>query len=65
MALKRIRLELARTADFPEGSPSHGYEFVAPLDLQGPSQFVGMAAGQGRLHRAALLEPSSPTSTAP
>ena len=35
MALKRIRLELARTADFPEGSPSHGYEFVAPLDPRG------------------------------
>ena len=35
MALKRIRLELARTADFPEGSSSHGYEFVAPLDLRG------------------------------
>ena len=35
MSLKRIRLELARTADFPEGSPAHGYEFVAPLDPQG------------------------------
>jgi len=37
MALKRIRLELARTADFPEGSPSHGYEFVAALDPRGAS----------------------------
>jgi hypothetical protein len=32
MTLKRIRLELARDPDFPEGSARHGYEFVAPLD---------------------------------
>ena len=31
MNLSRIRLELARTPDFPEGSSRHGYEFVAPL----------------------------------
>jgi hypothetical protein len=30
--LKRIRLELARSKDFPSGSARHGYEFVAPLD---------------------------------
>lgn len=35
MALKLIRLELARTKDFPEGSRAHGYEFVAPLDDDG------------------------------
>jgi hypothetical protein len=35
MSLKRIRLELARTPDFPDGSPSRGYEFVAPLDGRG------------------------------
>jgi hypothetical protein len=35
MALKRIRLELGRTPDFPSGSPHHGYEFVAPLDRAG------------------------------
>jgi hypothetical protein len=35
MSLKRIRLELARTPDFPEGSRSHGYEFTAPLDARG------------------------------
>jgi hypothetical protein len=34
MSLKRIRLELARTPDFPEGSAAHGYEFVAPLDAR-------------------------------
>lgn len=31
MSLMRIRLELARTPEFPEGSSLHGYEFVAPL----------------------------------
>ena len=29
--LKRIRLELARTPEFPAGSPKYGYEFIAPL----------------------------------
>lgn len=29
---KRIRLNLARSKEFPEGSSRHGYEFVAPLD---------------------------------
>lgn len=31
MSLMRIRLELARTPEFPEGSAGRGYEFVAPL----------------------------------
>lgn len=30
--LKRIRLELARSKEYPSGSATHGYEFVAPLD---------------------------------
>ncbi len=34
MALKLIRLELARTPEFPRGSSQHGYEFVAPLDAE-------------------------------
>lgn len=33
--LKRIRLNLARSKEFPLGSEKHGYEFVAPLDAQG------------------------------
>jgi len=32
MSLCKIRLELARDQDFPEGSHTHGYEFTAPLD---------------------------------
>jgi hypothetical protein len=33
--LKRVRMTLARTKAFPEGSARHGYEFVAPLDATG------------------------------
>jgi hypothetical protein len=33
--LKRIRLNLARSKEFPAGSSRHGYEFVAPLDADG------------------------------
>lgn len=32
---KRIRLNLARSKEFPQGSPRHGYEFVAPLTSDG------------------------------
>lgn len=35
MPLRTIRLELARSREFPEGSTRHGYEFVAPLDKEG------------------------------
>jgi hypothetical protein len=34
-ALKRIRLNLARSKEFPTGSARHGYEFVAPLAPDG------------------------------
>ncbi|MGE0564249.1 MAG: hypothetical protein AB7O50_07005 [Pseudolabrys sp.] len=32
---KRIRLNLARSKEFPQGSSRHGYEFIAPLDAGG------------------------------
>jgi hypothetical protein len=35
MSLRKIRLELARTPGFPNGNPSCGYEFSAPLDSDG------------------------------
>ena len=35
MTLMRIRLELARTQGFPDGSADHGYEFVAPITRDG------------------------------
>ena len=34
-ALKRIRLALARSKEFPSGSATRGYEFVAPLSADG------------------------------
>jgi hypothetical protein len=34
-SLKRIRLHLARSEEFPIGSSRHGYEFVAPIDASG------------------------------
>ena len=34
-SLKTIRLNLARTKDFPNGSDRHGYRFTAPLDAEG------------------------------
>lgn len=33
--LHRVRLELARDHDFPEGSRERGYDFIAPLDDNG------------------------------
>ncbi len=35
MALKRIRLELARDKQYPNGSRKHGYDFAAPLNDAG------------------------------
>ncbi len=32
MTWMRVRFELARSQEFPEGSHRHGYEFVLPLD---------------------------------
>ena len=34
-SFRRIRLELAREPDHPEGSREIGYDFTAPLDTQG------------------------------
>jgi hypothetical protein len=33
--LSKIRLELARTKDHPEGAQNIGYQFTAPLDAKG------------------------------
>lgn len=35
MALKLIRLELARDEDFPQGSREHGYDITAPVNQDG------------------------------
>lgn len=33
--LRRVRLELARDHEFPNGSHERGYDFIAPLDEKG------------------------------
>lgn len=48
MTLKRIRLELARTPEFPEGHPGCGYEFTAPLDRKGKLDIKGWAQDKAR-----------------
>ena len=35
MTLSRIRLELGRTEEYPDGNQNRGYEFVAPLTAKG------------------------------
>ena len=35
MPLMKVRLELARNSEFPEGSSAHGYEINAPLTEDG------------------------------
>lgn len=35
MPMKRVRLELARDHDFPNGSRERGYDFIAPIDNEG------------------------------
>ena len=34
-SLQRVRLELARCPEFPQGSHERGYDFIAPLDAAG------------------------------
>ena len=41
MSLKKVRLELARCAEYPEGSPDFGYEIVTPLTLDGHIDLKG------------------------
>ncbi len=53
MALMKIRLELARNAEFPEGSATRGYTFVAPLTDDGHLDPEGWkeARSSCRVHR--------------
>lgn len=46
--LKKIRLELARNPEFPEGNPSIGYEFVAPLSDSGKIDVEQWQANRSR-----------------
>ena len=53
--LKRIRLNLARSKEFPTGSAQHGYEFVAPLDQNGHIDAEALAQVPRALPRAPVL----------
>ena len=55
MTLSKIRIEMARNHDFPEGSALHGYEFVAPLDKKGHIDAKVMAAASQPMPRQTLL----------
>lgn len=46
MTMRKIRLELARSAEFPGGSPARGYEFVAPLTPDGHLDAAQWRAGK-------------------
>src|SRR5262247_2951643 len=47
MKLFRIRLELARSKEHPDGDPHFGYEFVAPLDVSGHLDLAGWLEAKG------------------
>jgi hypothetical protein len=52
-ALKKIRLELGRTKEAPEGNPRCGYEFWAPLTEDGHLDAAAFKAhkSQCKVHR--------------
>ncbi|HTS94848.1 MAG TPA: hypothetical protein VMG55_22745 [Stellaceae bacterium] len=53
MSWKRVRIELARSHDFPEGSHRHGYEMVLPLapDDRVDEKALGAAPEVATVHR--------------
>lgn len=53
MQLSTIRLELARSHDFPSGSRDRGYEFIAPLTKEGhiDVEAFGKARAQCKVRR--------------
>lgn len=44
MTWHRMRLELGRTPDFPNGSPSHAYQLYLPLDADKCVDFGALSA---------------------
>jgi len=46
MSWNRVRLELARSHEFPEGSHRHGYEMVLPLAPDGRVDEKALAAAR-------------------
>lgn len=60
MAFKTIRLELARTPEFPEGSKEHGYEFTLPLDADGHIDADAWQAAKDRCKVRRFWGPEDP-----
>ena len=60
MALKKIRLELARSPHYPEGSADHAYEMEIPLDADGQidEAAIGKQASGCRVWRIWPGEPN-------
>lgn len=48
MTLYRVRLELARSKEAPQGDPSHAYVVVAPLDAKGHLDPSSWKSSRGR-----------------
>jgi len=48
MTLMTIRLELARTPEFPSGNPARGFEFTAPLTREGHLDSQGWEKAKDR-----------------
>lgn len=61
MTWNTIRLELARTPDFPDGSPGRGYLLHLPLDAHGVIDEATRMAAPGRalVHRFWPGEPDA------
>lgn len=60
--LKKIRLELGRTPERPEGDPSIAYEIVAPLDRTGHLDAEAWRQQRDKC-RVAHLQPGRPVET--
>jgi hypothetical protein len=54
MSLSKIRLELARCKEYPEGAHDIGYEFAAPLTADSRIDGDELAQGPGPLPRPPL-----------
>ena len=50
VSLQHIHLELARTAEFPDGSAAHGYDLVAPLADDGRIDLAGWHEAKALCH---------------
>ncbi|MDX2087156.1 MAG: hypothetical protein SFX73_04875 [Kofleriaceae bacterium] len=60
MTLKHIRIELARDEEFPNGSRTRGYEFVAPLDGTGHLDAAEWKAARERCRVKRFWEGAKP-----